>query len=84
MKAMTNECWPQDNANKNNIGVMSFLEIKTSQYYFYNLKNIELNFMNQPITAQCCFSIPPENIKKPLGFLMFSGGIEKPHGAVMG
>ena len=31
------------------------------------------------MTAQCCFSIPPENIRKPLGFLMFSGGIEKQH-----
>ena len=30
------------------------------------------------------FSIPPENIRKPLGFLMFSGGIEKQHRAVMG
>ena len=29
-------------------------------------------------------SIPPENIKKPKGFLMFSGGIEKQHRAVMG
>ena len=26
-----------------------------------------------PITAWCCFSIPPENIRKPKGFLMFSG-----------
>ena len=37
-----------------------------------------------PITAQCCFSITPENVRKPLGFLMFSGGIEKQHRAVMG
>ena len=29
------------------------------------------------------FSIPPENIRKPKGFLMFSGGIEKQHRAVM-
>ena len=28
--------------------------------------------------------IPPENIRKPNGFLMFSGGIEKQHRAVMG
>ena len=26
---------------------------------------------------------PPENIRKPLGFLMFSGGIENQHRAVM-
>ena len=31
------------------------------------------------ITAQCCFSIPPENIRKPL----VSGGIQKQHQAVM-
>ena len=30
-----------------------------------------------PITAWCCFSIPPENVRKPKGFLMFSGDIEK-------
>ena len=35
-------------------------------------------------TAQCCFSITPENIQRPLGFLMFSGGIEKQQWAVMG
>ena len=28
--------------------------------------------------------MPPENIRKPLGFLMFSGGMEKQHCAVMG
>ena len=28
--------------------------------------------------------IPPENIRKPLRFLMFSRGIEKQHRAVMG
>ena len=28
--------------------------------------------------------IPPENIRKSEGFLMFSGGIEKYHRAVMG
>ena len=28
--------------------------------------------------------MPLENIRKPLGFLMFSGGIEKQHRAVMG
>ena len=35
------------------------------------------------ITVGCCFSVPLENIRKPLGFLMFSEGIEKPHRAVM-
>ena len=30
------------------------------------------------------FSIPPENVRKPLSLLMFLGGLEKPHRAVMG
>ena len=29
-------------------------------------------------------SIPPENIRKPKGFLMFSGGLDKQHWAVIG
>ena len=29
-------------------------------------------------------SVPAENIRKPKGFLMFSGGIEKQHRVVMG
>ena len=32
--------------------------------------------------TRCCLSIPPENIRKPLGFLMFSRGIDKQHRAV--
>ena len=36
------------------------------------------------MTAQCCFFIASENIRKPLGFLMFSGAIEKQHWTVMG
>ena len=36
------------------------------------------------ITAWCCLSIPPENTKKHLGFLMFSGGIDKQHQVLMG
>ena len=30
------------------------------------------------------FLYPPKNTRKPKGFLIFSGGIEKQHGAVMG
>ena len=33
---------------------------------------------------RCCLSIHPENIKKPLGFLIFLGGIDKQHWAVLG
>ena len=29
------------------------------------------------LDGRYCFSIPPENIRKPLGFLTFSGSIEK-------
>ena len=32
--------------------------------------------------TRCCLSIPPENIRQPLGFLMFSRGIDKQHRAV--
>ena len=42
------------------------------------------DFKLKAITTQCCLSIPPENIRKPLCFLMFSGGIDKQHWAVMG
>ena len=38
---------------------------------------LNLSLKRKSFTARCCFSIPPENTRKPLGFLMFSGGIEK-------
>ena len=37
----------------------------------------------KPLQPWCCFSVPPEGIRKPNGSLMFSGGIEKQHRAVM-
>ena len=37
-----------------------------------------------PLSARCCFSISAENIRKPKGFLMFSGGKEKQYRAAMG
>ena len=37
----------------------------------------------EPITTLRCLSIPPENIRKPKGFMIFSGGIDKQHRAVM-
>ena len=40
--------------------------------------------MGYPITAWCCLSTPPESIRKPKGFLIFSGGVDKQHRAVMG
>ena len=48
------------------------------------VEKLHLNYFQfYPITARCCSSIPPENIRNPLGFLMFSGGLEKQHRAVM-
>ena len=41
-------------------------------------------FPTKPITSLCCLSIPLEKIRKPLAFLMFSGGIDKQHRAAMG
>ena len=38
----------------------------------------------QLIYSQCTLSLPPENIRKPEGFLMFSGGSEKVHWEQMG
>ena len=37
-----------------------------------------------PIFAQCCIALRPENIRNSKCFLMFSGGIEMPHWAEMG
>ena len=33
----------------------------------------------KPIHSQCIFSLPPENIRKPYGVLMFSGGRKMVH-----
>ena len=37
-----------------------------------------------PLQPSVFFSISPENIRKSLGFLIFSGGIEKKDRPVMG
>ena len=39
---------------------------------------------DQPILSQCTLSLPPENIRKPYGFLVFSGGRERVHWERMG
>ena len=31
------------------------------------------------MTVWCSLSLPPENIRKPLDFLMFSGSVDKQH-----
>ena len=43
-----------------------------------------MNHVFNPFTARCRFPIPPENIRKPLCFMMILVGIEKQHRAVMG
>ena len=46
-------------------------------------KNFQLNVnrksLHEPIRSQCTLSLPPENIRKPWGFLMLSGGRERMH-----
>ena len=38
----------------------------------------------QPICCQCTLSLPPENIKKLYGFMMFPEGRERVHWEQMG
>ena len=42
------------------------------------------SFFFNPLQPGVVCLYRPENIRKPLGFLMFSGGVEKQHQAVMG
>ena len=37
-----------------------------------------------PLQPGAAFLYPPDNIRKPLGFLVFSGSMEKQHRAAMG
>ena len=56
-------------------------------YFYITISSFRHHFeivLVKLITARCCFSILPENISKILGFLMFSGGIEKQYQTVMG
>ena len=41
-------------------------------------------FFRLPISSQCTLSLPPENIKKPYGFLIFSGARERVHWEKLG
>ena len=43
----------------------------------YNEAFMQKKLRDQLILAHCCLSTPPENIRKPKGFLMFSRGIDK-------
>ena len=53
---------------------------------FFVCKIKKTSFLNhlKPSVAYLYPPPPPENIKKPKGFLMFSGSISKQHQAVMG
>ena len=48
-----------------------------AQKFFYRMKF-------NPLQPGVALLYPPESIRKPLGFLMFSGGIEKQQQAAMG
>ena len=37
-----------------------------------------------PLQSCVAYLYPPKNIRKPLGFLMFSGGIDQKHWTEMG
>ena len=50
--------------------------------YMHFQKNVHRSGLTH--YSRCCFFIPPENIRKVLDFLTFSGGIEKQHRAVNG
>ena len=54
--------------------------------YRYNILGMKSNkhFTCQHIRSQCTLSLHPENIRKPLGFLKFSGGRERVHWEQMG
>ena len=40
-------------------------------------QTISIKDVRQGGCSQCTLSLPPENIRKPYGFLMFSGGRER-------
>ena len=51
----------------------------------FQLRNHVKNAITyQPIRLECTLSLPPKNIRKPYGFLMFPGGRERVHWEQMG
>ena len=65
--------------------ILTLFSLRYSRVKFVNFKFlfrlVRLTHYGQMV--RCCLSIPPENIRKPLGFLMFSGDIDKQHRALM-
>ena len=65
--------------------VFYWSKIGTKKFSSETELEIHWNYMPiQPICSQCTLSLPPENIRKPLGFLMFSRGRERVHWEQMG
>ena len=52
-------------------------KVKTNQSNM--IQKFYVNYILQPICFQCTLFLPQENIRKPCGFLMLSGGIERVH-----
>ena len=61
-----------------------FRQCFTAPFRFSSIFVILFYCQFNPLQPGVAFLYPPENIRKPKGFLMFSGGIEKQHRAVMG
>ena len=60
------------------------MTLASSKNLFLGIEREQWREMDLPIHSQCTLSLPPENIRKPCGFLMFSGGREKVHWERMG
>ena len=63
------------------IHTMSFDSIPDSYIEFFSGRKVSVQqfAMPRPISCHWFLIIPPENIKKSCGFLMFSGSIERDH-----
>ena len=66
------------------VNFVKFLKAAILQYawsslplYLLNLSDAKYKKTIQPISCHCFLSIPPENIQKPRGFLIFPGVIER-------
>ena len=51
--------------------------------YFHEKLRVIFLVVDMTHYSPVFLSYPPKNIRKPLGFLMFSGGTEKQHRAVI-
>ena len=60
--------WNNLNKTLNTSNGLNAFKDYIKQHYFNNLKKKQ----SLPITARCSLSIPPENIRQPNGFQMFS------------